>query len=426
MKYDRIVPADSFIGQYLAHMAEQETSHDYDFWCAIWLMSCAVGRNVIVDRPRAPVYMNPYIILVANSGVTRKSSAVGASRKLAQQLLEDDPHIGLIESKTTPEKLDAILADRTRVTGNAGLAICISELAVFLGTERYNAAMPAALTDLYDCAASRGGGGTISAGARDQRNLFVNFLSASTPAWLHRAVNPNVVEGGFTSRCIFVVSEQPKRRIAWATERSRGTANDHTDDHSSTADLLCRLREFRTQGRNYGTITINTAALNTFRSWYARRTYNLDPFRSSFESREDAHILRLAAFLCINDGSWVIQQSHLKHAIRIIAEVKLAASRLFEGAGSSTNYILGYERLREALLKAGAEPLPRSHLFLKVRTYLDNHEFSAMLDVMHEAGMIQRFTKPHDGAGRPPDLIRGTKLLLAKDHATTVLKAIES
>lgn len=400
-------------------MEQQETPADYDFWSAIWLLSCAVGRSVVVDRPRAPVFLNPYIILVANSGVTRKSSSVNGAKRFAVPLLEDDPSIGLLEAKTTPEKLDAILAERTRLVGTAGAAICISELAVFLGTERYNASMPALLTDLYDCPDSRVGGGGIASGARSQSSVFVNFLSASTPAWLHRSVNPNVVEGGFTSRCIFVVSEQPKRRIAWA-DNGQGSSQEDV-----SARLLSDLRLARTQGRNNRTITLNDTALRTFRQWYAKRTYNLDPFRSSFESREDAHVLRLAAFLCINDGSWVVQHQHIKAAIKLIAAVKFQASRLFEGTGTNTKWVLAFERLRDTLIKGGTEPIPRSQLYLKVRGYIDAHEFQAMLDVMHEMSAIQRFVGTHEGAGRPSELIRGTSLLAGKQITRQVAERLE-
>jgi hypothetical protein len=394
-------------------MSEQETATAYDFWCALWLLSCAVGRDVIVDRPRAPVYLNLYALLIANSGVTRKSAAVSNARSIANDLFADDPMMGLLETKTTPEKLDSILHDRSTATGRAGLAINVSELATFLGTERYNSTMPALLTDLYDCATQRRGGGTVTRGAVNQSDVFVNFLSASTPSWLLRSVNPNVVAGGFTSRCIFVCSEKPKRRIAWSDAIP-----------NSNAPLVRRLRIIRTQGRNYGKIGINDAALRAFRQWYGKRKGSLDAFRSSFESREDAHILRLAAFLCINDDTWIIQHSHLQTATKLIAETKEQASKLFEG-GERSKFFLGVVKLQEVLIGLGLTAIPQSQLYLKVRNRLDAHEFAALLDVMHEIGAIQRFNGQHEGAGRPAVLIRGTKLLTTKGIIERIVGLLE-
>lgn len=414
MKYDHIAAPDTFIGAYMAHMAEQETATDYDFWCALWLLSCAVGRSVIVDRPRAPVYMNLYAILVAHSGITRKSAAVGVARGIADDLYADDPMLQLIEGKSTPEKLERLLHERTIATGSAGVSIAVSELATFLGVERYNTTMPVLLTDLYDCPSVRRGEGSISRGSVSQSNVFTNLISASTPTWLFRSVNPSVIQGGFTSRCVFIVCEQPKRRIAW----SSANAND-------TRPLVDRLRVIRAQGRDYRRISINDAALSTFRNWYLKRKPSLDDFRASFESREDAHILRLAAFLCINDNTWVIQKQHLSAAIKIIAEVKFNSSKLFEGTNSRTKFIVGLERLTEALLKAGLEPITRSQLYLKVRNHLDTHEFTALLDVMRELGAIQRVELKHENAGRPAELIRGTSLLTSKNMVAKIITAVE-
>src|SRR5258708_5404574 len=103
ISYSKLVPADSFLGQYMEHMQEQETPQAYDFFCGLWLMSLAM-RGCVVNRPRAPVHMNMYCILAAESGTTRKSSAVRAATKIAREFLGDDAI--LIEAKTTPEQLE--------------------------------------------------------------------------------------------------------------------------------------------------------------------------------------------------------------------------------------------------------------------------------------------------------------------------------
>ena len=58
------------------YMSYVETAESYDFWCAVWAIGDACGRRVYVDRPNIPVYLNWYIILAAESGSTRKSTAI--------------------------------------------------------------------------------------------------------------------------------------------------------------------------------------------------------------------------------------------------------------------------------------------------------------------------------------------------------------
>jgi hypothetical protein len=418
MNYSRLAPADTFLGKYMAYMSRQETAYVYDFWCAMWLMSCACGRRIFVDRPRAPVYMNLYATLVGESGVVRKSTAVNTASRIARELLADDPIMGFYDAKMSAERLDQVLNDRTTEHQTAQMVIAISELAVFLGTERYMANMPILLTDLYDCPNKRDSAGTFLHGKVDQRDVWVSFLSASTPIWLLKAINPNVVEGGFTSRCLFIVSSKPKKRIAWpdvvATEE---------DDR---AELLSLLKDVRTNAERYENIKMTPHALAQFSRWYRSRTPHADPFRSTFDAREDAHVLRCAAFLAINDGSWVIQSHHLSRSINLIKQVKEDAASIFEGTGGKTKFALGFDAIRNALILSGDEPVLRSRLFIRVRNRMDNIEFDALLGVLHELDAIQRFEYRHNGErGRPAEYIRGTKLLLARGLGEQVMDRFE-
>ena len=405
INYSKLVPPGTFIHQYMEHMNETETATAYDFWCACWLLSLAAGRDCVVARPRAPVYLNLYCILVANSGITRKSSAVSEAKKLAQLLIADDPRISIMDSKSTPERIDEQLQRHSSETGSGRLAIIVSELAVFLGTEKYTANMPAMLTDLYDCPDRREAGGGVSRRTSGSANVFVSLLSASTPTWLLRSVNPNVVEGGFTSRCLFIVSEAPKRRIAWPTVDTRS--------HTGRDVLLQQLREIRSTAATQKTITINDGGLAAFKTWYEKRKPSLDTFSNSFESREDAHILRLAAFLCMNDGTWVIQKTHITTATKLVTNAKIEAARLFGNAEEASKWLHAVVTLRDSLVAAGLDGILKSHLYLKVRRQLDSMEYNALLDIMHELNYIQRFERK-DGPGRPAEIIRGTKLLATK------------
>jgi len=417
MNYSRLAPADTFLGKYMAFMSRQETAYPFDFWTALWLLSCAVGRKLVVDRPRAPVFMNLFITLVGESGIVRKSTAINTAGRIARDLIADDPAIDFHDAKMTPERLDQLLNDRTIDHGSAQIIIAISELAVFLGTERYMANMPILLTDLYDCPDKRDSAGTFLHGRVAQRKVWISFLSGSTPIWLLKAINPNVIEGGFTSRCLFIVSIKPKKKIAWPEE--------FDDEALDRSELLQLLKDVRTNAERYGNIRMTPHALKAFTTWYRHREHSVDPFRSTFEAREDAHVLRVAGFLAINDGSWVIQTHHLSRATALIKQVKQDASAIFEGSGAKTKFALGLEALRNALILSGDDPIHRSKLFIRVRSRLDNIEFDALLSVLHEMDAIQRFEFRDGERGRPAEYIRGTKLLLGRGLSEQVMERFE-
>jgi hypothetical protein len=411
--YDRLVPANSFMGRYLRFMERTETAYAYDWWCGLWALACACGRSIYVARPRAPVYLNMYTILIGDSGVPRKTTSVVTAGGLVRDLYAGKDVIGYLDAKMTGEKLDALLHSRTLEYGSGQLSIAIPELAVFMGTEHYVANMPTLLTDLYDCPTHRHGGGTISHGESIQHNVWLSFLSASTPVWLLKTVNPNVVEGGFTSRCIFVIANKPKQSIPWPED-------DNADEQREL--LLSDLQVLRSEAHQRRPVTLTDAAMAAFRAWYHSRTRALDPYRQSFEAREDAHVLRIAALLCINDDTWEVQRHHVAKAIALIRGVKDGSALIFEGAESRTKFASALDSIRATLISAGMDPVPRSQLHRKVRHWLDWQEMQLLLEVMHEVGAVQRFTHRSGERGRPVEYFRGTDLLLAKGLGEQVLE----
>lgn len=412
VQYSKLVPQDTFLGDYLEYMDPLETAHAYDFWTGLWLLSAALGRDIYVDRPGAPVYLNIYAILVAESGITRKSTAIRHALSMARPLAGNYPRI--VETKTTPEMLTNILWKQSKEYAKSAVLIAISELATFLGREKYTETMPALLTDLYDCPEIRDGGGTLGSGTQTLRNVFVSFLSASTPSWLLRAVNPDVIEGGFTSRVCFIVAEEPKRRESWPRPLSTELSEA----------LQTRLKDIRTKAGSVNAIQISEGARKAFDKWYKNRTHYRDVFRASFQSREDAHILRLAALLSINDDTWVIQHSHIVAAIKVITQVREDGASIFEGTGANSRLILGIDKIRDKLLAAGLNGLPQREITKAVAGYMNAEHMTTALAIMHDLGMVQQFQNIQVSRGRPVTIWRGTAALAAPSALDKIVSSM--
>tara|TARA_Y100000310_G_scaffold93889_1_gene91472 strand:+ start:6619 stop:7842 length:1224 start_codon:yes stop_codon:yes gene_type:complete len=377
VKYQNLVKPDTFIGQYMEYMSNVETPHAYDFWCALWAIGVECGRTVFVDRPSAPVHLNWYLILAAESGTTRKSTAV---RSVSQLVASDR---GLLTGKTSPEALELILHQSTLQSGRAEAHFACPELVTILGREGYMSTMPGLLTDLYDCPDTRRSPGTLKSGEIIQHDVYVTFLSASTPSWLVTAINPSVIEGGFTSRVIFVVEDARKRAIAWPEYQPRSSIQ------TGLADVLQRTCS---RARSIGALSISTGGLRKFTKWYKNRPVSNDPFYSSFEAREDDHVLRLAACLAINDGTLELQTTHVSVAIKVISHSKQRAAQLF-GGNFSTGARVGdaVTRVRELLIEAGGDGIRHNALYRKVNHRLDNTEFKLLMKILHESDLIQVF-----------------------------------
>ena len=375
----RVTKGDTFLGKYMEMMSEQETPLAYDFWCALWLISLAVGRTSVVARPKAPVFLNLYAILCAESGVTRKSSAVRTAERIAGKFLV---RIGerekLLSTKMSPEALTSSLHERTNTLGKAEAALAVSELVTFLGKEKYVNAMPGLLTDLYDCPEFRQSVGTVARGRVELRNVWLSLLSASTPSWLVQSVNPNVVEGGFTSRCLFICAERSKQKVAWPE-----------DSESMDEELVDELMKIRDMSFKVPEITLNENGLKKFKNWYKHRPEHRDPYRASFESREDGHVLKVAALLSINRRAWRIYKDDIENAIRVMYEVKEDGYKLFEGFTGIDDMEKAVDKLRASLLAAKGGGVFERELVRSAQHYATAATVRNILTLMHEMGLVK-------------------------------------
>ncbi len=385
----------TFLDKYMKYMEVQETPREYDFACGLWCLSVALGRTVIVDRPRAPVHLNMYIILVSESGILRKSSSVRAATGLVRTLLQQSQSkMLLIESKIT---MGALLNElsRSSAQGNGSQVILVaSELAAMLGRGTSIAGIPALLTDLYDCPDERVGGGSLSTGSFNLKDVYCSFIAGSTPTWLATAVRPEIVAGGFTSRCYFIHGRERKKLIAWPESPSES-------EQQLRQEMLDELGKLRTESQSYSRIGIRVQAKETFSKWYEQRRTHRDVYRESFESREDSHALRLAGLMAVNERMWEINDDHIRRAINLVAEYKRYGTDLFTGTRAEKRDVKLLRKLRMELLSAGSLGISRSDLYRSLNLSGGGGvEMRSILSTMHELDLVKMY-EVQGVTGRP-------------------------
>lgn len=385
------IQENSFIHNYMTWMSEHETPEIYDLMCAIWCLSIALGRDVIVDRPRAPVHLNTYMILVSESGIMRKSTSISAALGIVREFhrLTHSPML-LVESKITMGAMLDDLARSSLQTGTSQMVLVASELAAMLGRGAQIGGVPALLTDLYDCPAERAGGGSIHSGTLNLTNCYAAFLAGSTPSWLERAVRPEIIAGGFTSRCYFVTGKIRKRLVAWPT----GTGGN-TDAKSQ---LVTQLMELADDSKAHTRIDISDHAKHTFTGWYTERPLHKDTYRESFESREDGHVLRLAGLMAANERQWLISDDHVRRAIGLVATLKRCGTDLFTGGEIERYDLKVLRKMRAEILSAGAGGISRSDLYSALFVSgRGRQEFHTLLNTMHELELVRAVDVPTKG-----------------------------
>lgn len=388
MNYQDLVPASSFIGQYLALYSGIETAQAYDFWSAVWSISHVVNRRVLINRPMSPLRINHYLVFVSEPGVGRKSTAIGHARSLMQSFdsavagTSSQPLPRLLTGSTTPEQFESVLADMSF----GRVSIAISEMARFIGVEKYKLGLVPLLVDLYDCPDRQEAFGTKKGMEYALKEVFINFITGCTPEWLSTAVSPAVLEGGFASRALFIAQDRGKATVAWPQE---------TDTGGKCNDLHRLLLHHLDEATHQGNVELSPGAINAYSTWYTHRKGAATVYQRHFESREHDHMLKLAAVLCINDGAWEVQAQHIQTALRIIEETKTRACALFvEGTAVEIKAVTGIEKIRDRLHKALPDHIGHRALYTMVRQWMSIEQFKNVISIMHELNMIEVYQDP--------------------------------
>jgi len=372
-------PKDSYIELFMSLLKDQETPSEYDFWAAVWTIGAAVGRSCYIDRPRAPIFFNWYIVICAESGMTRKSTVINFANDILEGCLPECADI--IQNKTTPEKLWSLMANRSGQYGRSHIVLNISEMVTFFGREGYSMGMPVLLTDLYDCPTKREGGGSVNYGTLPLINPFITLIAGSTPSWLARAINPDVIEGGFTSRVIFINSDYRKKLIFWPDELARPNIQAAKEYLNAIRDHAARLH----------TIQPDEKAKAFLTKWYGTRTFNADTYSRSFESREDSHVLRLAGTLALSQLKSSIGLSEVELALYAISRAKKSGRSIFKSAVSNLRLANGLDKIREVLLKRGLNGINNKELHLRVRYLLGTMDYNGVMDILIDTGAVRMY-----------------------------------
>ena len=399
---------DDFIDLYLDYTKGQESPRDFHFWTAVSLISGAVGRKVWLSRGHDRLYPNHYVILVAGSAMSRKSSAinigVGLLRRATQNKIDSGLTHGIstiLSGKMTPEALcraissrglegmletDAkpVIADKT----SRPCYLFSSELGVFLSKAAQSNGLVDLLIDWYDCP-DVFEYITKTSGSDYVYEVFISLLSATTPDWIAQNVTSSVFNQGFVGRVIFVHSERSGIRIS----------------HPVVDSVLEKLRDRLVTHIEHrmgmeGEMELTRDAWDYFETWYNKREESpgLDNVQSGFFGREHTHVLKLAMTYSI------ARRRTLKIHVVDIQDAIDKISHTFDGLTSIFKEVRYANEIFETKIVEGiikdAKTIDRSTLLRNVYRKMNKDKLDECLSILKAAGVINEDVKTRKGGGR--------------------------
>lgn len=326
-----------FIEAYVRYTKNQESSEKIHRWVAISIIAGALERKVFMPRGYYTLFPNLYVFIIGASGVVRKSTSTGIGVDLLRYL-ED---FNMMSERMTASSLIMQLersGSKYSVNGRevqqSAVYCYASELSVFL--QEVYGSISELLTTFYDCSPHDASKPWVyETKGEGKIRVFgpcLNILGASTPTWLVRCIPASEMEGGFSSRVVFVVeNEPPKKFVAWPS----------VDE--LTASLRPRLIEdLKRIHALTGAVTVTDDARLWFESWYEAHVRALvaqkDLRFSGYFGRKSDTILKVAIVLSVSEGdSLELRTEHLERAAALLQQLEGSMFDAFGASGENEN-----------------------------------------------------------------------------------------
>lgn len=380
----------NYLRNYVLLNKDTEVPNLFAIWCGIAGVSCALGRRVWLDMGHYPIFPNFYIVLVAGSGMLRKSTAISVVEGILRRV---EPGFNLIAQKITPEGLiDAIKTVETANGQNLlaekaeGFVIC-DELATFINKQSFEAGLVPLLIPFFDCKDSFSYK-TMSRGNQVITNACLGILGASTVDWINRAIPESAVGGGFTSRVIFVYVEEPTEPFPFTS---------YTPEKQQLREWL--ITETSRIASLQGEMKLDQQSREFYEHEYIRwrtegKRFFEDPNLTGYASRRNMHLLKLSMILAVaSRREMIIRLDDIKGAKVLLDSSEKTMPMVLSLITTSEQGQLT-NRVRTIIRKAGTEGVTRSDLLREMSNKIGTRELDQLLDTLEHSNQLRRVVLP--------------------------------
>lgn len=332
----------SFLEAFLEY-SEGQGPHKFLVWSAVAGIAAALERKTWIRNKKKIIYPNFFIMLVAESGIAKKST----STKPIMSLVKEVDGISRMSTQLSGASLvkQLIRAGESKVFThkgvnykNSSLFAFASEASVMIGEKNGLDGVQKMLTDLYDC----GEVGdwslkpewtkeTLSSGNQDVFNPCLNLLACSTPLWLNEAIGKSGIEGGFASRCIFVNQLEMFESGGWGTD-------DEEVDETFKARLVGDLHQINMMS---GLFRVTKSFIEAYDALNKANNILIASAgqKSSYYTRRMWHLLKLCQILSADRSSDMeITHEHLGWAVEMLGEIEPTMYSCFSFVGDNKNW----------------------------------------------------------------------------------------
>jgi hypothetical protein len=379
---------DDWLKHYIAYNHFNEAPEHFHFWTGVGVIAAALRRKTWLPMGYFQWTPNFYIILVAPPGIVTKSTTIG----IGQDLLRDLPGIHFGPSSMTWQSIiseltevsEAVQYENGEFVQMSCLSFFVSELGNFMNFE--DKQMLDLLVELWDGKIGNFTRRTMGAGKIEAVNPWMNIIGCTTPAWLTDNLPRTMIDGGFSSRCIWLFGHKKKRRIAYPQRQII------PDDMGKMKALLMHdLGEIATFK---GPFVLTEEAYKCGEAWYGDHCDKLeagDPQRtgiSGYLARTQTHVHKLAMVLsAARRNDMKITEKEIKDSVAILSSIETEMPKVFTAVNTSVEMEKAGDIINVVRSKG---KMRRTELYQMFFHKMTSKEFSEAISSGIDAGLLEQ------------------------------------
>lgn len=365
---DIIIPESGFLHDYYNYAVDlTEAPPLYHLFVGMSLVSAVLGRNVKFPFGASTIYPNLWIVLLAQSSLYKKSTAISIGRAILRDVDEDI----VLPNEFSSELLVTMLSKSP-----SGI-FCWSEFAGPLASfnRKYMAGTKEMLTDLYDCPPIYKR--KLKSDEQIIKDACISILTASAMEWLRAQVRETDVMSGFLARFIFVPASE-------RADLKPIPPIPNKDEREHLIESLLKI------GQIERTMELSKEARFMHDTWYRQSDKGMQQeddieLLSPFYTRLNTYLLKFAMIYQVADNdSSLISPENLHKAILLVDRLKSDVKKMLINDIVLNARDLKLKKVELIIRKKGA--VSRTDLIRKSRTY--KRELDEIIDTLCECNLI--------------------------------------
>jgi len=377
---------DGWIRTYVEYTKPQQSPTVFHTWTAISTIASAMRRRCWIDRSYYTLYPNLYVILVSESGVGMKSTALEIGTSLQSKAI---PDLAIMRGKLTIGYLVDWMTQMQNKNPDkfAEVTVHCSEFKVFARGAYANSGLIEDLTDIYDCTPFEYR--TKNQGIFIIEKPCINLRAASTPEWLTTGSAADFIGGGFSSRILPVAILVDEKQIANPKKVALSGELERK--------LILDLGQI---GQLKGAFFITKEAEDLFEKWYLARDKYKSPdqrLKGYFSKKHTmVHKVAMAISASINDDL-VITEEHIESALALMGKLELTMPYAYQGVAWGEQ-AKNQDKVLSKVLEVGC--IPHSELLIYFHYCMTGEDLKKIVHTLFDEDKISAERIPTKGKPR--------------------------